>query len=83
MSPFRNSERAAETAIISFFGYSNRADISVSHYRCVKVTAKALFKSPCLPVCMHVDNSRYPKRMFIKFIIGESYKILFNYLNSH
>jgi hypothetical protein len=83
ISPFRNSEKATETAKISCFGCSNRTDISVSHYRCVQITAKTMLNSLCVPVCMHTDNSRYPKRIFIKFGIGESYKILSSYLNFH
>jgi len=83
ISPFRNSEITTKTAKISCFGCSNRTDISVSHLRCVQITAKALLKSLCLPVCVNTDKSRYPKRIFIKFRIGESYKILSSYLNFH
>ena len=79
ISPFRNSE----TAIISCFGYSNSTDISVSLYRCIQITAKALLKSLRLSSCMHIDNSRYLKTIFIKFRIEESYKIMSSYLYFH
>ena len=84
--PFRNSERATQTAIISCFGYSNRTDIFLSHYRCFQITAKALLKSLSLAVCMHTDDSGNPKkkkRNLIKFRIEESYKTLSSYPNFH